>query len=223
MELELRRIDESRIVLTVHHEMMSGSVVLLKLEYSYCPGCILAPIHGSKVYNDEEIRRFYVEIAMNNSGAPETKPNVPGSDLSLAMGEFVITKDHVRSLCRNVKNPSRHYARNIGGHLRAPPELMTFPVSCAMLWFLNSLRFGHGQFNVVHLSARVELKDGMQMLSVGEVLTGTASITSMYNLPAGKVMTVTSVIRCQGVPVATLVSSTLARGYYVSQPAAFQR
>ncbi|KAJ2419536.1 beta subunit of fatty acid synthetase, partial [Coemansia sp. RSA 2522] len=45
----------------------------------------------------------------------------------------------------------------------------------------------------------------------------------MYNLPAGKVMTVTSVIRCQGVPVATLVSSTLARGYYVGQPAAFQR
>ncbi|KAJ2284748.1 beta subunit of fatty acid synthetase, partial [Coemansia sp. RSA 353] len=63
----------------------------------------------------------------------------------------------------------------------------------------------------------------MQMLSVGEVLTGTASITSLYNLPAGKVMTVTNVIRRQGVPVGTIVSSSIARGHFISQSAAFQR
>ncbi|KAJ2496943.1 fatty acid synthase alpha subunit Lsd1 [Coemansia sp. RSA 1972] len=102
MELELKRIDESGIVLTVHHEAVSGSVVLLKLEYSYCPGCILAPIHSSKVQNDEVIRQFYIEAALNNPDAPETKPDDPESNLSLAMGEFVITKDHVRSFCRNL-------------------------------------------------------------------------------------------------------------------------
>ncbi|KAJ2557525.1 fatty acid synthase alpha subunit Lsd1, partial [Coemansia sp. RSA 1822] len=223
MELELGRIDENSIVLTVHHETVSGNVVLLKLEYSYCRGCILAPIHSSKVQNDEVIRQFYIEAARNNPSAPETKPDDPESELSLAISEFVITKDHVRSFCRNVKNLSRHYVRTNGGHLRAPMEFMSFPVSCAMIWFLTSQRFGHGQFNVVHLSARVELNDGAQMVSVGEVLEGTASITGLYNLPIGKVMTVTSVIRRQGVPVATLVSSTLARGYYISPSAAFQR
>ncbi|KAJ2134163.1 hypothetical protein IW136_004745, partial [Coemansia sp. RSA 678] len=167
MELELRRIDEGRIVLTVHHKTVIGSVVLLKLEYSYCPGCILAPIHGSKVQNDEEIRRFYVEIAMNNSGAPDTKPDVQESELSLVVREFVISEDHIRSFCQNVENLSRHYAQT------------------------NS--------------------------------AGTASITSMYNLPAGKVMTVTNVIRRQGVPVATISSSTIVRGYYVSPSAAFRR
>ncbi|KAJ2654489.1 fatty acid synthase alpha subunit Lsd1, partial [Coemansia sp. RSA 1199] len=85
MELELGRIDENGIVLTVHHETVSGNVVLLKLEYSYCPGCILAPIHGSKVQNDEVIRQFYIEAALNNPSAPETKPDKPGSDLSLAI------------------------------------------------------------------------------------------------------------------------------------------
>ncbi|KAJ2118667.1 fatty acid synthase alpha subunit Lsd1 [Coemansia sp. RSA 720] len=83
MELELGRIDENSIVLTVHHETVSGNVVLLKLEYSYCRGCILAPIHSSKVQNDEVIRQFYIEAARNNPSAPETKPDDPESEFQL--------------------------------------------------------------------------------------------------------------------------------------------
>ncbi|KAJ2314497.1 fatty acid synthase alpha subunit Lsd1, partial [Coemansia sp. RSA 2705] len=135
---------------------------------------------------------------------------------------FVVTENHIRLFCRNVKNTSRHYAHAVGWIVRAPLEFVTLPVNCTTLEFLTGPVFGHGQFNMVHLSARIELADSAKMLSAGDVLASEASIASLHNGVAGKLMTITSIVKCRNVDVASITSTFLARGYTVEPAAAFQ-
>ncbi|KAJ2329065.1 fatty acid synthase alpha subunit Lsd1 [Coemansia sp. RSA 2702] len=60
------------------------------------------------------------------------------------------------------------------------------------------------------------------MLSAGDVLASEASIASLHNGVAGKLMTITSIVKCRNVDVASITSTFLARGYTVEPAAAFQ-
>ncbi|KAJ2830354.1 fatty acid synthase alpha subunit Lsd1 [Coemansia erecta] len=223
IELELNRVGNSGIVLAVNHKTLANTVVSLVLDYVYCPATPLTPIHGNKERDDEATRHFGLEAAVASPGAPATFADGSEPVLSLRVGEFAITEEHIRSLCRNVKNRSRHYARASGGRIRAPLEFAFLPINCATLEFVTGQYFGHGQFSMVHLSAKVELGDNMEMFSVGDVLTSTASITGLHSVTSGKKMTVTGIVCRQGVQVATVTSSVLALGYPVSPTAAFQQ
>ncbi|KAJ2392501.1 fatty acid synthase alpha subunit Lsd1, partial [Coemansia sp. RSA 2611] len=221
-ELKLSCTDNSSIALTVCHRALSGSTPLLNLEYTYCPKNLLVPIHSNKVKEDEAIRRFSAEAAGVSSDAPSVRSSGTGVNTRLMTSNFVVTENHIRLFCRNVKNTSRHYAHAVGWIVRAPLEFVTLPVNCTTLEFLTGPVFGHGQFNMVHLSARIELADSAKMLSAGDVLASEASIASLHNGVAGKLMTITSIVKCRNVDVASITSTFLARGYTVEPAAAFQ-
>ncbi|KAJ2667640.1 fatty acid synthase alpha subunit Lsd1, partial [Coemansia sp. RSA 1085] len=221
LELSLEYTTNGEIRLHIYHTALTGVVVPLTLEYSYCPTMSPTPIHGSKQRDDSAAQNFSIEIWSANFKQNGEYTDIADPNVQL-VNEIVITERHSRLLCKSIGNNAWRYAFPRDGVLLAPIEFINIAYVKDLLHLLQSSLFGVGQLSVVHIYSDYVHEDGAPMLRVNDKLTATTRIDGLVNMELGKKLSLETTLHCENIKIGVLKSAFLSRSHYVSVEQTFE-
>ncbi|KAJ2847129.1 fatty acid synthase alpha subunit Lsd1, partial [Coemansia brasiliensis] len=221
LELSLEYTPNGRLRLHIYHTTLTGVVVPLALEYSYCPSMPFTPIYGSKQHDDEAAQNFSIEVWSANFKQNGEYKDIADPNVQL-VNEIVITESHSRLLCKSIGNNSWHYAFPREGALLAPIEFINIAYVKDLLHLLQSSLFGAGQLNVVHLYNDYTHDEGAPMLRVNDKLTATTRVDGLVNTKSGKKISLETTLHCEDTKIGVLKSAFLSRSYYADVEQTFE-
>ncbi|KAJ2821256.1 hypothetical protein GGI24_004265, partial [Coemansia furcata] len=64
---------------------------------------------------------------------------------------FVITREHVRALCQNSRNHSKHYFQEVDGEVFAPMDSLVVSVTPNLVRLLSSTAVSNDFLKILHL------------------------------------------------------------------------
>ncbi|KAJ2466075.1 fatty acid synthase alpha subunit Lsd1, partial [Coemansia sp. RSA 2322] len=203
------------IDLTIFQPAVSGTATLQYL-FAFQPSQPLTPIHLVVDGHAGRVRRIYVETWANNADAPSPYEDFVVPHTQLYSDTFLITEDHVNSLCRVVGNRSRHFMRIPGAELFAPMEFYHVASTPVIMRILSATAFGDGQLSVVHLYNKLRIVDSAAPLMVGDALTSNMYMSGICNTGSGKLVKVVGNLRRRGQIVAYLETEFVSRKQRIS-------
>ncbi|KAJ2774642.1 fatty acid synthase alpha subunit Lsd1, partial [Coemansia nantahalensis] len=219
-ELELTCGSDRTIRLAIHHATIHGPIASLPMVFTYNPSQVTALIHGSKQADDDAVRRIFTDVWTASADKLTTFQDMkrPGDTV---YDEITITASHLRGLCEIIGRNSWQYACPDDGNLVAPMEFLGTAAMRPILSVFQSTIFGPGAAHVVHHSNRLEIADGVSTLHVGDTISSAVRIDGLEDTPAGKKLTVTSVMRRNGQRAGSMKSVLVSRSHHMEASSAF--
>ncbi|KAJ2859979.1 fatty acid synthase alpha subunit Lsd1 [Coemansia aciculifera] len=221
VDLRIERLDKT-IELKIFQPTPTG-LATLKYLFVYQPAQHLTPIHLITEGHGDRVRRLYCETWIDNSDEPTEFKDHADPDTSLLGGDFIITEEHVNSVCQIVGNSSQHYSYATSSGLRAPMEFFYYAGTPSIMRILSSTVFGDGQLGIVHLYNKITLVDGTTPLMVGDRISSSLRVEELTNTASGKRITIVGLLSRGDQAVAHVETAFLARNLAICIDKAFQR
>ncbi|KAJ2057564.1 fatty acid synthase alpha subunit Lsd1 [Coemansia sp. S146] len=212
--LRIERHSGGNIELNIHHQVPSGTTSLCRM-YAYQPQQPLTPIHVIVEGHAARKLDLHIGVLVDNADMPTERSEILGTDCLLRSDGLVIAREHVRALCLNVGNQSKHYCQEANGKLFAPMEFMCVSVMPSMTRALTLAAVGNNLLETLHLYNKYQIVDGAPMLRVGESISSELVIAGLINTPIGrKIKLLASLYRCDQ-KIATIESALMYRGDFI--------
>ncbi|KAJ2887355.1 fatty acid synthase alpha subunit Lsd1, partial [Coemansia aciculifera] len=221
LALKIERNVDGIIDFNVYHQTVS-SVTSLCYSFVYQPQQPLTPIHFVVEGHVDRMCQLYLDTWIDNADVPADSTNVLNANSRLTSDGFVITKEHVRALCQNVRNHSKHYLLPTDGELFAPMEFLIVSTLPNMLLTLSSSFVTSDLFKILHLYNKFQLVDGATMLKVGDRVSSDLVISGLVSTPLGRRATLFINLYRHAEKIATIEGGFLYRGDFLDIDKTFE-
>ncbi|KAJ2335744.1 fatty acid synthase alpha subunit Lsd1, partial [Coemansia sp. RSA 2681] len=221
LALKIERNSGGIIELNVYHPTKTGTTSMCYL-FTYEPQHPLTPIHFVAEGHSARVRKMCMDAWLDNADVPTDSSDVMDARQQLTSDGFVITKEHVRAFCQNVRDYSKHYSLGSGGELFAPMDFLCISTTPNLLRILTSSSIANDLLKILHLHNRYRFVDGATMLKVGDKVGSDVAIVKLVNTPIGRrVELLINLYRCNEL-VATIETAFLYRDEFVDIDKAFE-
>ncbi|KII85134.1 hypothetical protein PLICRDRAFT_45274 [Plicaturopsis crispa FD-325 SS-3] len=197
------------IDITVFEDRRDVSVPLY-LKFLYKPSTGSSPIHEVADGRNTRIKEFYWKLWFGDNAV------LPEIDIreTFEGPEVKIEGADVETFCNVVGNQGESFktARNDG--VKAPMDFAIVTGWQAIMKSIFPADIDGDLLKLVHLSNGFRMVDGARILQAGDVCKAKASIASVTNTDAGKVVKVKGHVYRDGQAVVEVVSSFLYRGRF---------
>ncbi|KAJ2907556.1 fatty acid synthase alpha subunit Lsd1, partial [Coemansia aciculifera] len=221
LALKIERNSEGIIELNIYHPVASGTTSLCYL-FVYQPQQPLTPIRFVVEGNVERMCQLYLDAWIDNADVPADSTNVSSVSSRLTSEGFVITKEHVRALCLNVRNRSKHYSLKVDGELFAPMEFLIVSTLPNLTRVLSSAVVTNDSLKILHLYNKFRLVDDATMLKVGDRVSSDLVVSGLVSTPLGRRVTLYINLYRHAKKIATIEAGFLYRGDFVDIDKTFE-
>ncbi|KAJ2746708.1 fatty acid synthase alpha subunit Lsd1 [Coemansia sp. BCRC 34301] len=212
--LKIERNSDGTIELNIYHQAASGTTSMCYW-FAYQPQQPLTPIHFVVKGHAARKRKFHMDVLVDNADVPIERSDIVDINCQLCSDGFVITKEHVRAFCLNVRNRSKHCSVEVDGKFLAPMEFLIVSATPSLSHMLSSTAVSNDLLKILHLYNKIRIVDGATMLRVGDRVSSKMMVVSLVNTPIGRrVELLATMYRC-GQKLATMQSAFLYRDDFV--------
>ncbi|KAJ2739579.1 fatty acid synthase alpha subunit Lsd1, partial [Coemansia sp. BCRC 34301] len=212
--LKVERNSDGTIELNIYHQVTSGTPSLCRM-FAYQPQQPLTLIHFVTEGHAARKLKFHMDVLVDNADVPTERSEISGTNCRLYSDGFVITKEHIRALCLNVRNRSKNYFVKVNGELLAPMDFMVVSATPNLTRLLSSTAVTNDLLKILHQYNRYQLVDGARMLKVGDSVSSEMVVASLVNTPIGRRAELLTTMYCRGEKIATMQSAFLYRGDFI--------
>ncbi|KAJ2090400.1 fatty acid synthase alpha subunit Lsd1 [Coemansia sp. RSA 986] len=194
----------------------------IQLEYAYHPEKSFAPIHQHMDRVCNTVRRYYEEFMYTVYGRLDTDGTITGFSEHFHSEEAAVTKQRVRDFCRNVNSCVDFYNDGSDDKWLLPIEFAYFLSFPGTMRALILPAVGNYHFSFVPHHYRIELisEKGEPFCSDSEMQVR-HSVDALFNTPVGKQINISSVVHCNGNPVARTSNAILGMRSFTDNPTTF--
>ncbi|KAJ2750540.1 fatty acid synthase alpha subunit Lsd1, partial [Coemansia pectinata] len=212
--LRIERHSGGNIELNIYHQVPLGTTSLCRM-YTYQPQQLLTPIHFTIEGHVARKLKLHMDLLVDNADVPTERSEILGTDCQLRSDGFVITREHVRALCLNVGNQSRHYCRETNGKLLAPMEFLIVSTTPNLTRMLSSTAVTNDLLKILHLYNKCQIVDGAPVLRVGDNVSSELAVGGLVNTPIGRKVSLFTKICYRNQSIAIMESAFLYRDDFI--------
>ncbi|KAJ2811356.1 fatty acid synthase alpha subunit Lsd1, partial [Coemansia furcata] len=205
LAVKIERHSGGTIELNIYYPVPSRTATICRT-YSYHPQQPLTPIH--LILEDHAARKLklHMDMLVDNADMPTKHSGILDIDCRLHSDGFVITREHVRALCQNACNHSKHYSQEVGGDVLAPMDFLVVSMTPNLLRILSSTAVSNDFLKILHLYNKYQMVDGAPMLRVGDNVSSNMVVGGLVNTPIGRKVSILTKFCYRNQSVATMES-----------------
>ncbi|KAJ7227399.1 fatty acid synthase [Mycena pura] len=192
--------------------------VPLSLQFEYKPSQGFAPIHEIATGRNTRIKEFYWKLWY---GDDAELPEIDTRD-TFHGPEITIEASAVEQFCAVVGNQGESFKTVRNEQVSAPMDFAIVTGWQAIIKSIFPASIDGDLLKLVHLSNGFRMVEGAKPLQVGDVCKAEATIVSVVNTDAGKVVKVKGHVFRAGKPVIEVISSFLYRGRFTDYENTFE-
>ncbi|KAJ7077160.1 fatty acid synthase [Mycena belliarum] len=216
--IEIRFMPASQLIDVTIFEDRRDVSVPLTLQFEYKPSLGFAPIHEIATGRNTRIKEFYWKLWYGDDAVlPEIdiRETFHGPEVTIEAGA-------VERFCAVVGNQAESFQTVRNEQVSAPMDFAIVTGWQAIMKSIFPASIDGDLLKLVHLSNGFRMVDGAKPLQVGDVCKAEATIVSVTNTDAGKVVKVKGHVFRAGKPVIEVVSSFLYRGRFTDYENTFE-
>ncbi|KAJ2879371.1 fatty acid synthase alpha subunit Lsd1, partial [Coemansia aciculifera] len=212
--LRIKRHSGGNIELNIYHQVPLGTTSLCRM-YTYQPQQLLTPIHFIVEGHVARKLKLHMDLLVDNADVPTERSEILGTDCQLRSDGFVITREHVRALCLNVGNQSKHYCQETNGKLFAPMEFLIVSTTPNLTRMLSSTAVTNDLLKILHLYNKYRIVDGAPVLRVGDNVSSELVVGGLVNTPIGRKVSLFAKICYRNQSIAIMESAFLYQDDFI--------
>ncbi|KAJ2812529.1 fatty acid synthase alpha subunit Lsd1 [Coemansia furcata] len=214
LAVKIERHSGGTIELNIYYPVPSRTATLCRM-YAYHPQQPLTPIH--LILEDHAARKLklHMDMLTDYADMPTECSELLDIGCRLHSDGFVITREHVRALCQNACNHSKHYSLEVDGDVLAPMDFLVVSVTPNLVRILSSTVVSNDFLKILHLYNKYQMVDGAPMLRVGESVSSDLVVSGLVNTPIGRKVSLFTKFHYRNQRVATMESVFMYRDDFI--------